>query len=232
MSARQHPAAESQVFPAPLVKVIYFDLGGVLVDVQFDRFWTALAGRMECSPETVRLRLSELKPFFLAFDRGDLESGEFYHHCAHHLGLNIDLAEFSALYTGIFELKSDVLSLALTLSHYFRLSIISNTDPIHYGFIVDRYPPLRQFENPVTSFAARALKPEPAIYHYALAAMDVQPSEALLIDDLPQNVAGAIAAGMLAIRFEDAASLQRQLQQLFPWIVHAGSLSPPRGSGR
>lgn len=227
MSAWQHRIAENEAASATHVKVIFFDLGGVLVDVHLDRFLTGLAARLRCSEETVRLRLEELKPLFLAFDRGELESGEFYRHCTDHLGLDVDFAGFSALYTGIFDLKSDTLALAMALSHHFRLSIISNTDPMHYGFIMDRYPLLRQFENPVTSFAARALKPEPEIFHYALAAMGVSPSETLLIDDLPQNVAGAVAAGMQAIWFEDTASLQRQLQQQFPWMVHAGSLSPP-----
>ncbi len=57
-------------------------------------------------------------------------------------------------------------------------------------------------------------KPEPAIYRRA---MDIagRPAERILfIDDRAENVAGAITAGMKAIRFEGAEALRRELTSL------------------
>ena len=55
-------------------------------------------------------------------------------------------------------------------------------------------------------------KPEPAIYLRALDILGRPAPRILFIDDRPENVAGAVAAGMKAIRFEGAKALQRALE--------------------
>jgi putative hydrolase of the HAD superfamily len=57
-------------------------------------------------------------------------------------------------------------------------------------------------------------KPEPAIYRRALDILGRPPERILFIDDRPENVAGAVAAGLKAIRFEGAESLRRELVSL------------------
>ena len=57
-------------------------------------------------------------------------------------------------------------------------------------------------------------KPEPAIYRRALDILGRPPQRILFIDDREENVAGAAAAGIQAIRFEGAAALRRQLADL------------------
>jgi putative hydrolase of the HAD superfamily len=57
-------------------------------------------------------------------------------------------------------------------------------------------------------------KPEPAIYRRALDILG-RPSERILfIDDRAENVAGAAAVGMRAIRFEGAGALRLELERL------------------
>jgi putative hydrolase of the HAD superfamily len=57
-------------------------------------------------------------------------------------------------------------------------------------------------------------KPEPAIYRRALDILGKPAERILFIDDRAENVAGAMAAGMKAIRFEGAEALRRQLEML------------------
>jgi putative hydrolase of the HAD superfamily len=54
-------------------------------------------------------------------------------------------------------------------------------------------------------------KPEPAIYRRALDILGRPAERILFIDDRAENVAGAITAGMKAIRFEGAEALRRIL---------------------
>ena len=58
------------------------------------------------------------------------------------------------------------------------------------------------------------LKPDPAIYRYALDQAQVKPAEALLIDDQPENCAAARKLGMHALEFVDARRLEDDLEAL------------------
>ena len=55
------------------------------------------------------------------------------------------------------------------------------------------------FEIIVDSCETGVRKPNPAMYHQALAALEVEPTEAVFLDDFPANVAAAEAIGMRGI---------------------------------
>jgi HAD superfamily hydrolase (TIGR01509 family) len=57
-------------------------------------------------------------------------------------------------------------------------------------------------------------KPDPAIYQAALDILGRPPERILFIDDRPENVDGAVKAGMKAIRFEGEDSIRKQLASL------------------
>jgi putative hydrolase of the HAD superfamily len=57
-------------------------------------------------------------------------------------------------------------------------------------------------------------KPEPAIYRRALDILGRPAERILFIDDRAENVAGAAAAGIKAMRFEGADALRRELVSL------------------
>jgi putative hydrolase of the HAD superfamily len=57
-------------------------------------------------------------------------------------------------------------------------------------------------------------KPELAIYRRALDILGRPAERVLFIDDRAENVAGAVTAGMEAIRFEGAEALRRELEML------------------
>lgn len=56
-----------------------------------------------------------------------------------------------------------------------------------------------------------ARKPEPATYHAAARHLAVPPEACVFVDDREKNCEGARAAGMSAIRFQDAHQLRRDL---------------------
>lgn len=200
---------------APL-RVIFFDLGGVLVNVHFERFIEGLARQTGRTPaELIALRAS-MRSDSRLFDSGGIDGDEFLERLNRKLDRPLERPLLENLYTDIFSLKEDVAGLARSLHGRFRLSIISNTDPLHYNYIVGRYPFFSLFEKPVTSFGAGLLKPDPAIYAFALRELAVEPEEALFIDDLEENVAGARQAGMRVLHFSGAETLRLQLDGLLP----------------
>jgi 2-haloacid dehalogenase len=87
------------------------------------------------------------------------------------------------------------------------------------NFSADFWPPFHEkekvffsrFRDIVVSGDVKLLKPDPAIYFLALDRFHLRPAEALFVDDREINVEGALAVGMQAHLFTDAADLRARL---------------------
>ena len=75
----------------------------------------------------------------------------------------------------------------------------------------DHFGLRRLFQVALSSCYLGLRKPEPAIYRRALEILGRPAERVLFIDDRAENVAGAITAGMRAIRYEGAEALRREL---------------------
>jgi 2-haloacid dehalogenase len=88
------------------------------------------------------------------------------------------------------------------------------------NFSADFWPPFHakeraffaRFRDIVVSGEVKLLKPDPAIYYLALDRFGLKPGQVLFIDDRDINVAGALAVGMKAHLFTDAAALRARLE--------------------
>ena len=80
--------------------------------------------------------------------------------------------------------------------------------------IVDDYPVFKLLDGMVVSGDVRLLKPDAAIFNCLLEKYGLKAEESVFIDDNAENVAGARAAGLSAVRFTDAESLREQLDQI------------------
>jgi putative hydrolase of the HAD superfamily len=92
--------------------------------------------------------------------------------------------------------------------------LLSNTNHLHYEFIRKNFAFPRFIRGAVLSFRLGLRKPGAGIYKAALRRARVRAPQALFIDDMPENVEGARAVGMRAIRYEGAKKLERELRKL------------------
>jgi 2-haloacid dehalogenase len=87
------------------------------------------------------------------------------------------------------------------------LYAITNFSREKFALSLQRYAFLREFEGVVVSGHEGLLKPDPAIYRLFLERYGREASRCLFIDDSQRNVDGALAVGMQAVHFRDAATL-------------------------
>jgi 2-haloacid dehalogenase len=88
------------------------------------------------------------------------------------------------------------------------------------NFSADFWPPFHEkeraffarFRDIVVSGEVKVLKPDPAIYFLALDRFALRPADALFVDDRRINVEAALAVGMAAHLFTDAADLRARLE--------------------
>ncbi len=75
------------------------------------------------------------------------------------------------------------------------------------------YPFLNRFDGIVVSGEIKALKPGPEIYRTLLDRYGLTAADCLFIDDVQENVDGARAVGMHAVRFTHAQALRSDLRK-------------------
>ncbi len=185
-----------------MIRTIIFDLGGVLVPLDTARGYAALERLSGHPAEEIRNRLASTD-LVRRLETGTIEPREFVRQISAHLGVQASYEQFCELWSCIF-LPHELIPDAVVewLRRHYRLLLLSNTNALHFDAIVASYPVLRHFDEMVLSHRVGALKPAPEIYRHAISSAGCSAAECLFIDDLPTNVAGAIAQGMEAVQFE------------------------------
>jgi 2-haloacid dehalogenase len=91
---------------------------------------------------------------------------------------------------------------------------LSNWSAETFPLARPRYPFLDWFEAIVISGEVRVAKPDERIFRHLLERHLLEPAATVFIDDSTANVKAAAALGLIAIRFEGAAALRRELAAL------------------
>jgi len=193
------------------IKLVFFDLGSVLIHVHIEKFFLAFARHTGLDLETVKLKSESLRSVVSEFNCGTITPVDFYNKTCNGYG-NLSFEDFADMYTNIFTLNEDIASIASKLKKHVRLSIISNTDEMHYGYIMEHFPVMKMFENPVTSFRARSIKPDKEIFLYALNKVQLKSEECLFIDDKRENVDSANVLGFNGIHYTNTEKLIKDLK--------------------
>jgi epoxide hydrolase-like predicted phosphatase len=71
------------------------------------------------------------------------------------------------------------------------------------------------FDAVVISGEVRMRKPEHRIYHHVLDLLDLQPQQAVMVDDLAPNVAAAVEVGMIGVLHQTYDQTRQELEAVF-----------------
>jgi epoxide hydrolase-like predicted phosphatase len=113
---------------------------------------------------------------------------------------------------GLAELDPDMLDLVRRArAAGIRTALLSNS----WG---DHYPQELEdglFDAVVISGRVGMRKPDARIFEHAAELLGLRPAECVMVDDLPHNVHGAVAAGMVGVRHTGYATTLAELEALF-----------------
>lgn len=199
------------------IKAIIFDLGNVLIKVDFERMLINHTNDTTGKSAHEIMESAHNDDLFRQFCTGELDSEEFYKRLNKRYNLNMSFQLFKEKWCDIFELVEGMPELVADLSHNFKIGLLSDTDPIHWQYVLSEYPFLQSIENPTLSYEVGYMKPHPDMFK--LAAKNVKHSfnECLFIDDRRINVEGARKRGIHAIQFEN-------LKQIKDYFINVGFL--------
>jgi epoxide hydrolase-like predicted phosphatase len=96
----------------------------------------------------------------------------------------------------------------------YKTGMITNAWPDVRHWIENEWKIADAFDSILISAEVGIVKPDPAIYTLSLQALDVQPDEAIFIDDFIENIEGAKSAGMHVIHFQDSEEVRVELNKI------------------
>jgi FMN phosphatase YigB (HAD superfamily) len=193
------------------IRAVIFDMGRVLVNIDSTLLVKKLFKGLEAGNLQELASKTMRDPAMVAFNTGQIEVEDFHRRMCKTYRLDLDIEEFKALWCEIFYTMEGMKELVGNLDNRLAISLLSDTDPIHWGYIKTTWPWIDDIKNPTLSYEVGIMKPDAAIYLTAAKNVATDPRHCLFIDDLEVNVEGARAVGMQGIRFESPAELAKEL---------------------
>ena len=184
------------------VKNIIFDLGGVILNLTRNRCVEAFEKLGIGNIREVIANTYRQKDLFMSLELGQITPDEFYDEARRMWGHSLTDEELkNAWVLMLDDIPSYKLDLLLRLRSRYNVSLLSNTNEIHWehaannlfnykGHTVDDF-----FEHIYLSNELHIQKPDREIFEYVLKDSGYLPEETLFVDDAPQNCKTAQAMG-------------------------------------
>lgn len=195
------------------IRAVFFDIGNVLVRFDVAAVMRRIAWTVGMRPLRVA-RLLWSRRLVDGIERGEITGSELYAVFQEELGYGGEFRDFMSLWCDNFEPDRKALAILRAVCRRRPTYLLSNTNRPHYEFLRARYAFPKQVRGAVLSYELGLRKPERAIYEAALALAGVPAANALFIDDLAENVNGALRAGLQALHFTGAEALRKELKLL------------------
>jgi FMN phosphatase YigB (HAD superfamily) len=194
------------------VNHLIFDLGNTLINFDHRLATKRLSTICQISEEAIYNYLFK-SDFIVKFETGDIGPVEVVSKFNQEFNQDLTVIAFEDSFSPIFSPRIEMGPLIESLKEKYELSILSNTNVLHWRYLEGNYPFLQQFDNRFYSFILRSLKPHPEIFRMVLSQTQSEPKDCLFIDDIEINVEGAKKLGMDAIHFQGEALLEKTLQE-------------------
>ncbi len=225
------------------VKIVVFDLGGVVVRIcrslkeAGERCGIAVRDE-DITPE----RRAERRAIHAEYERGRIGCEEFFVAIARTTGGKYTPEQFRAMhmswiideYAGVSELIDDLHGAGI------QTGVLSNTNASHWGqmqglatdgrVVVPKFPTTTKPMHRHASHLFGLAKPEVAIYQEFARRTGSAPGEIVFFDDLPENVAAARGAGWtshVVDHMGDTAGQMREYLRAEHGIVLGGTRDAP-----
>jgi FMN phosphatase YigB (HAD superfamily) len=179
---------------------LLFDLGRVVIDIDFDKVLACWAAHAGCEPAELAGRLTPDENF-KRHERGEIEDAEFFAGLRGSLGIEVSDAQFLEGWNAIFAGEMPGISALLArASQHLPLYAFSNTNRAHVEHFSGVYAGLLgHFREIFLSSAIGLRKPDAAAYDHVVKAIGVPAQRIVFFDDLAANIEGARARGLIAV---------------------------------
>jgi glucose-1-phosphatase len=179
---------------------LLFDLGRVVLDVDFNRSLACWAGHAGCEPAHLAGRFSAGEAY-QRHERGEISDAKFFASLRGSLGIDVTDAQFLEGWNAIFAgPMPEIEPLLARAAQSLPLYAFSNTNRAHAAHFSKSYGGLLgHFRKMFLSSTIGLRKPEAAAYDHVVREIGVPAERIVFFDDLAENIEGARARGLTAV---------------------------------
>lgn len=195
-----------------MIKACIFDFGRVISAQKDKGLFHTYENDLGLEPDTINTIMFD-SPHWQAALVGKISMNQYWQAVGPELNLQsaADITAFQQRYFDDERINKGVFELLTTLHGKYRLVILSN-HPVGLRDWLADWQLIELFETIVCSGEAGLVKPDLRIYQLLLKRLQLDPREAIFIDDTPGHVEAAQTLGIHGIIFTDAPTLRQNLQ--------------------
>lgn len=182
-----------------------FDLGNVIVDIDFKRVlgvWSKLSS-VPLATLSERFTMGEV---FQQHERGEVSDEDFARQLSDEMGVSLSFEQFAEGWQAVFvALRPEVIAIMHKLREEgHRVVVLSNTNRLHCNHWPQHYPEVAAAADHLyLSQDLGMRKPEARIYQHVLSAENIPAEQAVFFDDVEANIIAARIEGITAIHVTD-----------------------------
>ena len=212
------------LMPSSSADALLFDLGRVVIDIDFNRAFSRWAGHARCDQKLIRDRFRH-DIAYKRHERGEIDSQEFFANLRASLGIDISDAQlldgWNSILVGEMPGVSELLAKA---AGSFPLYAFTNSNREHEQYWSKQFSGiLSNFKEVYVSSTIGLRKPEAEAYDYVVRAIGVSAGRIVFFDDTLENIEGARARGLHAVHVKSGADLADALAVLIERSRFRGS---------
>jgi len=197
------------------ISVIFFDIGGVLLDIHPDRMLRKISDFTKTPFQVVKESFP--KNAHDKYERGQISDEDWHMAFNDSLPKNVILESdhFWQAWSALLGEETEVIDILIQLKNDYKIWLLSNTNPNHIIKEIENsciFPSLA--DGKIYSFDVGFRKPEIDIYKIACSKADINPESSVFIDDLKDNIVGAKKIGMHGIHYKNIKQLKKDLKIL------------------
>jgi len=210
------------------IKVLLFDLGGVLIDIDPSITINTLKSMSKKSSEDFNAldykyykEESSLLNFFFEYEKGNINDDKFRDGIRKFANFDLSNDKIDHIWNYVIvKINKDLLDVVLSLKNRYKIMILSNTNFIHKVYydklVVDIYGKnLKQlFDKVFYSYEIRSRKPELEIYQKVIDESSYSGKEILFFDDMKKNLEIPEIIGMKTYHVEDITLTKKFLKKI------------------
>ena len=198
-----------------MIKTIFFDIGGVLIDIHPERTYQYLSDSADVETNMVK----ESFPWDAhdQYERGIINNEDWVITYKESLPQPCCLkrSDFWNAWKLLLGKEKNTVNILEALNKQYSIWLLSNTNPKHIQDEIEkRYSFPSLVNGAVYSFDVGVRKPEKEIYEIAMQRANAKPQECLFIDDLLENIQAAKQIGIEGIHFRSSEQLKEDLVHL------------------